>query len=89
MTPLPPRPEYMLTTYDNPYDPFTEWDDWYRWDRSAGYNTTGLLARVSAVSHDTSELDQYIAVQDGIDEIVKHNVSGMHMKVLRGTLKAV
>ena len=31
--------EYMLTTIDNPFNPFTNFDDWYAFDTSKGYNT--------------------------------------------------
>jgi hypothetical protein len=80
----PERPEYLLTTFDNPFDPFTQWDEWYAFDLHAGYHTPGLLARVAQSSSDLSEADQYLAVQDAIDEIVRENVSGMHRKVKRG-----
>lgn len=79
-----PRPEYMLTTFDNPYDPFTQWDEWYAWDNTAGYCTPGLLARVSYSSDEISPADQFWAIQNAIDEIVRENVSGMHRKVKRG-----
>lgn len=78
------RPEYMLTTYDNPYDPFAQWDEWFAWDQRAGYHTPGLLDRIARVPDEGSEIDQYLAVQDAIDEIVRENVTGMHRKVLRG-----
>jgi len=81
---LPSRPEYMLTTVDNPYDPFTQWDEWFLWDQTAGYHTPGMLARVALVSNDLSEADQHAAVQDAIDEIVKENVLGVFRKVKRG-----
>lgn len=81
---LPNRPEYMLTTVDNPYDPFTQWDEWFAWDLSAGYNTCGLLARVARLSVDLSEADQYLAVQQAIDEIVQENVLGVLRKIKRG-----
>jgi hypothetical protein len=81
---LTPRPEYMLTTVDNPYDPFTEWDEWLRWDMTAGYHTPGLLARVAVVSNESSDADQHVAVQDAIDEIVRENVLGVLRKVKRG-----
>jgi hypothetical protein len=35
-TDLPDGSEYMLTTVDNPYDPWTQWDEWFAWDQSAG-----------------------------------------------------
>lgn len=83
---LPSRPEYMLTTVDNPFDPWTQWDEWFSWDQAAGYCTPGLLARVARLSDDLSEADQYLAIQDAIDEIVKENVLGVSKKVREGEL---
>lgn len=80
---------YMLTTYDNPYDPFTQWDEWLRWDMTAGYNTCGLLDRVVHNSHEIAAVDQYLATREAIDEIVRENVSGMHKKVKRGDVTVV
>lgn len=76
--------EYMLTTIDNPFNPFEQWDEWYMWDLNAGYHTPGLLARISHVANELSDLDQHLAVQEAIDEIVRENVSGMHRKIKRG-----
>lgn len=80
---VPSRPEYMLTTFDNPYNPFNQWDQWFVWDSAAGYHTPGLLARIVKNSDDLSDADQHLAIQQAIDEIVKENVFGMHTKVLR------
>jgi hypothetical protein len=84
---LPARPEYMLTTVDNPFDPFTQWDEWFVWDSNAGYHTPGLLARVALTSDDLSEADQHLAIQQAIDEIVRENVLGVHRKVKEGETK--
>ena len=73
----------MLTTVDNPYDPFTQYDQWYAWDDSMGYHTPSFLARVVFLSNDTSEADQEMAIEIAIDEIVKENVSGVYKKVIR------
>lgn len=75
--------EYMLTTVDNPFDPFTQWDEWFVYDRRLGYDTPGLLARVVMSSDELSDTDQDRAIQEGIDEVVKYNVSGVHTKVSR------
>jgi hypothetical protein len=85
-TQIPSRPEYMLTTVDNPYDPFTQWDEWFAWDLSAGYGTPGLLARVTRTSDDLSESDQHLAIQQAIDEIVQENVLGVFKKVKEGEM---
>lgn len=73
--------EYMLTTVDNPFDPFTMFDEWLAYDIGLGYNTVALLDRVAFNSFELSEADQALITQKAIDEIVSENVSGMHRKV--------
>lgn len=79
--------EYMLTTVDNPFNPFTQWDEWLAYDQNVGYNTPSFLARVAIVSDDLSEADVELAIQQAIDEIVQENVSGMYRKVSRNSAK--
>lgn len=80
--------EYMLTTVDNPYDPFTQFDEWYAFDVSHGYHTAAFLARITKTSDDLSEPDQQVAIQQAIDEIVEENVLGVYRKVALGTVPA-
>jgi hypothetical protein len=75
--------EYMLTTVDNPFNPFTEFDEWLVFDEGHGYYTNGLLARVAKLSDELSEADQALAIRYAIDEVVELNVSGVHRKVSR------
>lgn len=77
--------EYMLTTVDNPFDPFTRFEEWLEYDISMGYNTTAFLGRIAKVSNDLSQPDQALAIQNAIDEIVQENVSGMWRKVSRNS----
>lgn len=79
--------EYMLTTVDNPFDPFTEFDQWMEYDMRMGYHTASFLARIAKVSTEMSEPDQALAIQNAIDEIVRENVSGMWRKVSRNSIK--
>ena len=79
--------EYMLTTVDNPFDPFTRFDEWNQYDIAMGYNTSNFLARVVYLSNDLSEPDQALAIQQAIDDIVQENVSGMWKKVSRNSVK--
>lgn len=79
--------EYMLTTVDNPFDPFTRFDEWLAYDTRLGYNTPSLLGRLTINSSNLSEPDQARAIQVAIDEIVNENVSGMFRKVSRGSMK--
>ena len=38
----------MVTTKDNPFDPFEDYDEWNRYDQDKGYNTQSYLSRLSA-----------------------------------------
>lgn len=73
--------EHMLTTKDNPYNPFTEYDEWYAYDTWHGYHTAAYLARIVRSSHDISEADQSLAIEMAIDEIVRENINGLYVKV--------
>ena len=73
--------EHMLTTVDNPFNPFTNFDEWYSYDEAAGYKTTAFLARVVKSSDELSEADQSLAIELAIDEIVRENVLGVYRKV--------
>lgn len=73
--------QYMLTTTDNPYNPFTQWDDWLALDTQLGYYTPGLLARYTITSDTLSDADQADDISRAIDEIVQDNPLGVHRKV--------
>ena len=75
--------ESMLTTSDNPYDPFDQWDEWLSYDTTSQYYTLAYLARVAYLSDELSEADQSLAIEQAIDEIVSENVNGMYKKVSR------
>ncbi len=62
--------ESMLTTVDNPFNPFDHYDEWYAYDSRHGHNTPGFLARIAVLSDEISEADQSLAIEDAIDEIV-------------------
>lgn len=75
--------EAMATTMDNPFDPFTEFKPWFSFDISHGYHTLSLLGRVVATSNELSQLDQLLANERAVDEIIKENVTGNYKKVTR------
>ena len=77
--------EHMLTTVDNPFDPFTQYREWYAFDVSHGYHSASLLARVIVTSDELSEADQSLAIELAINEIVEENVLGLHRKVTAQT----
>lgn len=73
--------EHMLTTIDNPWNPFTNFDEWRAFDEARGYHTSAFLARVVRTSEALSEDQQSSAIEEAIDEIVRENVLGLYRKV--------
>lgn len=71
----------MLTTVDNPFNPLTDWDDWYNYDESKGYYTSEYLARITKTSNELSDDDQDQAITEAIDEIMEMNPDGFYKKV--------
>ena len=72
----------MLTTIDNPFDPFTQFDEWRTFDEVKGYNTCSYLARIVKRSDELSEADEALAIEQAIDEILKLNILGIYRKVV-------
>lgn len=77
---------YMLTTTDNPYNPFTHYDEWRAYDEAHGYYTSSYLARIVRTSDSLSEADQSLAIDQAVDEIVQENVLGIYRKVESNTV---
>lgn len=71
----------MLTTTDNPFNPFTDFEEWYAYDTQRGYHTLAYLARIVRTSNELSDADQSLAIEQGIDEIVRENILGIYTKV--------
>ena len=81
--------EVFLTTLDNPYDYFTQFDEWYAFDISKGYNTCNYLARIALTSTDMSDSDYEKAVEDAVDDIVRLNITGNYKKIVSENKKEI
>lgn len=73
----------MITTKDNPYDPFLQFDQWYNFDTQMGYNTLSLLARVAYTSDEMSEADQQLSILSAIDEICLNDPTENYIQVYK------
>lgn len=60
----------MVTTTDNPYNPFKQYDAWRSYDEAvAGYYTNSYLARIAVTSPELSPTEMDQAIEDAVDEI--------------------
>lgn len=71
-----------LTTRDNPYDPFEQFDSWFAFDISHGYNSCGLLARIAKTSDQLSDRENEQEIEEAIDWILKNDLTLNYEKVV-------
>lgn len=71
----------MLTTIDNPFDPFDEFDSWYQFDCDKGYNSCSYLARIARNSDQLSDKENEQEIERAIDEIIKYDFMNIYKKV--------
>lgn len=75
--------QVALTTFDNPYDPFKEFDSWLLYDSEKGYNSCGYLGRIARTSDSLTDEENEEEIERAIDEIIKYDFLNIYKKVKR------
>ena len=78
----------MLTTFDNPYDPFDQFTLWLMFDKEKGYDTCEYLARIVQLSDDLTEKEVDEETERAIDEIIKYDPFNIYKKVTRESIES-
>lgn len=78
--------ECALTTIDNPYDPFEQFESWFLFDTEKGYNSCSYLARIAQTTDDMTEIEKNIEIERAIDEIIMYDFTNMRKKVKRNNI---
>lgn len=71
----------MLTTFDNPYNPFTEFTSWFMFDEEKGYHSCAYLGRIAKTSEQLSDEENAQEIEHAIDEIIKYDFQNIYKKV--------
>jgi hypothetical protein len=77
------RSKSMLTTFDNPYDPFEQFTSWFLFDVEKGYNSCAYLGRIARTSDQLSEEENDLEIERAIDEIIKYDFRNIYKKITR------
>ena len=73
----------MLTTIDNPFNPFDDFTSWFMYDVEKGYNSCSYVARIAKTSEQFTEKENNEEIERAIDEIIEHDFMNMYDKVTR------
>ena len=77
--------EYMLTTIDNPYNPFKQFDSWFLFDVEKGYNTCAYLDRIAKTSDQLSDTENDEELERAMNEIISNDFMNIYKKVKKET----
>lgn len=72
---------HMISTQDNPFNPFTQFKEWLSFDTAAGYHSLEYLARLTYSSEELSDADQQLATEQAIVRIVVDDVTDTYISV--------
>lgn len=71
----------MLTTFDNPFNPFTQFDEWLLCDNRNEHNCCAYLDRVARTSPAFSEAENNLAIEEAIDQLIEADFLHIYRKV--------
>lgn len=75
--------EVMITTVDNPFDPFEDFDNWFQFDTEKGYYTSSRLCRIASFEDDMTEKEQFEELERAIDRLIEIDPLNMYKKVTK------
>ena len=70
-----------LTTFDNPFNPFSDFTQWFLYDEKKGCHSTAYLGRIARTSDQLSEEENDKETERAIDEIIKYDELGIYKKI--------
>ena len=73
--------KFALTTFDNPFDPFDQFDSWCQFDSDKGYNSCAYLSRIARTSDQLTEEENDREIERAINEIIKYDFMNVYQKV--------
>ena len=71
-----------ITTIDNPFNPFDDFDSWFMFDIEKGYNSGSRLARICHITADMTEKEINEEIERAIDRLIEIDPLDIYIKVV-------
>lgn len=75
--------DYTLTTFDNAWNPFTDFKQWFERDHDLGHYTLEKMAVFCRTSPFLDDDDNDYIIDECVKEFLALNPDGMHYKVYK------
>jgi len=75
------KKDYLISTSDNPYNPWTQFSEWFVWDETNGYHTCQKLARLCEFTDDLGDTEELLSYYDAAEKMLQYNFTGNYIKV--------
>lgn len=75
--------EVLITTIDNPWNPFTNFDEWFAFDHERGYCSLERVARLCNFDETMSEIEKEREYSRAIDRLIELDILNVFIKVPR------
>lgn len=72
-----------ITTTDNPFNPFDDFDSWLMFDIEKGYYTCNKLARLTETTDDMTEIEETEEIERAIDRLIEIDPLDIYIKITR------
>ena len=72
---------FMLSTIDNPFNPFEDYSSWLIFDKEKGYDSAERLMRIAKLTDDMTQKEEIEEIERAIDEIIKYDILNVYIKV--------
>lgn len=71
---------FWITTFDNPWDPYENFDEWFAFD-SKHHKTCELLGRISYTSNQLNDEENDEEIENALNQILKYDVECKYKRV--------
>lgn len=78
---------FMLSTVDNPFNPFDDFTSWYMFDCEKGHNTSSRIARIANIDSEMTQKEVEEERIRAMDLIFRHDFEDKYIKVFENQAK--
>ena len=80
--------ECMITTFDNPYNPFDEFNLWLMFDKEKGYNSCERMMRLANITEDMTQIEIDAECDRAMDRLIELDFTNTFTRFFRDSDEA-